>query len=279
MRIVCRPIERELQYPCPRNPELIAQRRHVSRDEPQILGDEGQTTERIPDRTEECGARPGLPLTSARVRRAGGNMPRRGEPAEVVQADGVDVCQQRPDPVDPPSEPGPPMRLPVIHGIAPELSVGAERVGRDGGHEARPPLIVEQEELRVRPHIAGIGGHEERQIAEQAHPFRMRVCPQALGLSDQQKLREADSIDVSRQLAPCRGERGGDSLHERRRPGQVMRAVVLRLQGLKQCVVRQPVCLRFAKLVEGDPQLAARGAPEVEPDCWISCLRQAMMRS
>ena len=145
-------------------------------------------------------------------------MPRRGEPAEVVQADGIDVREQRTDPIDPPSISGPPMRFPIIHGVTPELSVGAERVGGNAGDEPRPTLIVEQEELRIRPHVAGIGGHEERQIADQAHPFRMRVRLQAFALSEQQKLREADLIDLSRQLAPGIGERRRDSLHERRRP-------------------------------------------------------------
>jgi hypothetical protein len=63
-------------------------------------------------------------------------------PRKWVQTDQVDVSQQRAQAVDAPSIAGPTMSLPVIDGIAPELALRAEVIGRDPADESRPVLFV-----------------------------------------------------------------------------------------------------------------------------------------
>ena len=79
----------------------------------------------------------------------------------MIQANRVDVSQEGAHPVDAPAVAGPPKRVPVLDGIPPELPLGTEVVGWDSGNEARPVMRVQQKQLRVRPHVARVGGNEE----------------------------------------------------------------------------------------------------------------------
>ena len=93
----------------------------------------------------------------------------------MIEADRVDVCQQRACPVDPPPVAVDPERIPVIDRIAPALSVCAEVIRGDAGDDMRPAVRIEQEQFRVGPDVTRVRGDEERQVADQAHAFRTRV--------------------------------------------------------------------------------------------------------
>ena len=62
VRVVRIAVEGELEDPHAGQMELIAQRGHVGRDQPQVLGDERQGAEALLDGLEELGARASAPI-------------------------------------------------------------------------------------------------------------------------------------------------------------------------------------------------------------------------
>ena len=130
-------------------------------------------------RAEELGARTRHPLAGLGRRRPGRYVPGGRERAEMIQANHVHVGQQGAQAVDAPAIAGPAQGVPVIDRVAPELSLGTEVVGWHAGDEARPVLFVQQEQLRVGPHVARVGGDEEGQIADQAHALGVGMFLQA----------------------------------------------------------------------------------------------------
>ena len=101
----------------------------------------------------------------------------------MIEADRVDVSQQRAQAIEAPAVAVGGDGIPVVDRIAPPLSLRAEVVRRHPGDHARPLLRIEQKELRVCPHIARIRGDEERQIADQAQAFGAGVALQARPLT------------------------------------------------------------------------------------------------
>src|SRR4029450_1580292 len=151
-------------------------------------------------------------------------MPRSGESAEMIETDRVDVCQQRPCPIDPPPIAIGAERIPVVDWIAPALSVRAEVIRGDAGDDMRPVLGIEQEQFRVGPDVSGVRGDEERKIANQAHSFRPRVRLQPRPLTGQQELNESHLLDLAQQLPTRAIERRARAAYEIVRPLQVARA-------------------------------------------------------
>src|SRR5712692_1316483 len=147
-------IKGELEHPRPGHLELVAEGANVRRYQPQILGDERQTAELPPHCAEEFGARSRHPSAGLRRRCSGRYVPGGCESAEMVQADRVHVSQQGAQAVDGPAVTGTTKRVPVIDGVAPELSPGAEVVRRHTGNDPWSVARVQQEQLRVGPHIA-----------------------------------------------------------------------------------------------------------------------------
>src|SRR5580658_5944331 len=137
------------------------------------------------------------PLPGLSRWRSGWNVPRSREPAEVIQANHIDVSQQSPQPIDAPPITSRTHGIPVVNGIAPQLTLRAEIIGRNSGDEARPLLLIEQEKLRVRPNITGIRGNKEGQIADQAHAPGMGMLLELMGLAEQQELGEANLINFT----------------------------------------------------------------------------------
>ena len=72
----------------------------------------------------------------------------------MIQTNYIHVSQQRTEAIDAPAIAGPAQRVPVIDGVAPELSLGAELIGGHTSHEARLVLFVQQEQLRTGPNVA-----------------------------------------------------------------------------------------------------------------------------
>ena len=180
-------------------------------------------------------------------------MPGRRESAEVIEADRVDVREQGPDAVDAKAIAARGKRVPVVDGIAPELPLGAEIVRRHAGNHARPALVVEQEKLRIGPHVARVRRDEKGQIADQTHASSAGVFLQARALAEQEELAEADLVDFSREIPARPIERGRRPLDELRRPLEIRRASVSLLERAEQGVVVQPVGLRLAELLERRP--------------------------
>src|SRR5262245_24611162 len=155
-------VEGELEDPRPGQPELVAEGGNVGGDYPQILDDEGETTELPLYRGEELSSGTRHPLARLGRRRPGWHVPGGCEGAEMIQSDRVHVGQQGAQSVDAPAIAGPTQRLPVIDGVTPELPLRAEVVRRHAGHEKRPVRLIEQEQIWVGPDIARVGRNEER---------------------------------------------------------------------------------------------------------------------
>src|ERR1700728_1287907 len=139
---------------------------------------------------KKAGSRTRHPLPRLSRLRSRWNVPRSREPAEVIQANHIDVSQQSAQPIDAPPITSRTHGIPVVNGIAPQLTLRAEIIGRNSGDEARPMLLIEQEELRVRPNVTGIRGNKEGQIPDQAHALGMGMLPELIGLAEHHKLRE-----------------------------------------------------------------------------------------
>ena len=97
----------------------------------------------------------------------------------MIQTEHVHVRQQSAHAVDVPAVAGAAQSRPVIDGIAPELPLSAEVVGRYPGDEAGPVLLVQEEQVGIGPHVARVGRHEEGQVTDQPHALGAGVGPQA----------------------------------------------------------------------------------------------------
>ena len=72
--------------------------------------------------------------------------------------------------VDPPPEPLGAKTVPVVERIAPELPGDAERIRWHPAHDGRPPIRVELPQVRTRPHVGGVVGDEDRNVANDPDP-------------------------------------------------------------------------------------------------------------
>src|SRR5580658_2359140 len=94
---------------------------------------------------KKAGRRTRHPLPGLSRWRSGWDVPRSREPAEVIQANHIDMSQQSTQPIDAPPITGRTHGIPVVNRIAPQLTLRAEVIGRNPGDEARPTLLIEQE--------------------------------------------------------------------------------------------------------------------------------------
>src|SRR5262249_1262791 len=123
MRVVGVAIESKLQHAHSGQLELIAQRSDRGRDEAQVFGQQRKTTQGLSSFLKKVGPWAGYPLASGRRRRSGRYMPGRLEAAEVINADRVEKLQSQPQAVEPPTIARPPMLVPIIGRVAPQLAI------------------------------------------------------------------------------------------------------------------------------------------------------------
>ena len=188
--------ERELEQLDPREPEPRAQRLHLRRDHPEILGDERQLAERGGDRPKKPRAGPGPPAALHRGRLSGRDRPVARVADEVIEADGVEQRQRRPEAGDPPGEPGGAHLRPAVERVAPALAGGAEVVGRHAGHQRRLAGVVEIELMAVQPDVGAVVRQEDRQVADEADPARVGVLAQRLPVAEEAPLHESGEVDL-----------------------------------------------------------------------------------
>src|SRR5580658_778448 len=105
---------------------------------------------------KKTGSRTRDPLPGLSRRRSGWDVPRGREPAEVIQANHIDVSQQSAQPIDAPPITRCTHGIPVVNRISPQLTLRTEIIGRNSAYEFWPTLLIKQEQLRVRPNITGI---------------------------------------------------------------------------------------------------------------------------
>src|SRR5262249_49669980 len=179
--------------------------------------------------------------------------------------DHVDIRQQRTEAINAPPVAFCSDSVPVIDGVSPELSQRAEIIGRYSGNEAWPVSFIELEQSRIGPHVARIPGNVERQIADQAHAFAVRILLETIALPAEQELRKAHLGDRFGEFLPSRAESVTTAPDQLRRPFQIIDAVVFSLERSEQRVVVEPVGLALAELIENESQVGALPSGEIAP--------------
>jgi len=174
-----------LQDACPGDLEIIAELGNVGRDDAKILGDKWQSAQFFFHRIEKISARTRHPLSGLGSRRTGWYVPRGAKTAEVIQTDDIHKSEKRAEAIDAPAIAALPQAFPVVDGVTPELPLRAEVIRRHAGDKSRTAMLVQQEELGVRPDIARVGRNEKREVANQAHTSCLTVSHEALALAEQ----------------------------------------------------------------------------------------------
>jgi hypothetical protein len=155
----------------------------------------------------------------------------------MIQAHDVYVSQQRSQAVDAPPVTGPPKRLPIIDGIAPQLPLCAEIVGRNAGNKSRPVMFIQQKQFWVGSDVARVRRNEKGQVTDQVHGLGANMFPQPFALAEQKELGEANLLDRFRQVALRLGQDRRLTPDQFCRPLEVANAGVPGFQRSKQSVV------------------------------------------
>ena len=132
------------------------------------------------------------------------------------------------------------MVVPVIEGVAPELSRSAEVVrgaARRGGLTA---VFIQLEKFRIRPDIRTVGGYIDRNVSDDPDPLPVRVIFQLHPLFIKFKLQKTAETHTFLQTLPrrCQGFRIPES--QRIFPLVPGPSSVLFLQSHEQSVVLKP---------------------------------------
>ena len=207
----------------------------------QVLGHDVQVGQGLADAVEQLA--PGADLIFAV---AGGLFLRGdgvvvGEADEVVDAQDVEQPAHGAQPLDPPGIAGLGVLLPGVQRVAPALAVLLEVVRRHARDADGLAVLVQLEQLRVQPHVAGILGHVDGHVAHDLHAVHAGVIVQPLPLVEEQVLAEDVVVDLVRQLLFVLrhglGLAQADVLVRPVHPGDLAE---LRLDGAEQGVAAHP---------------------------------------
>ena len=171
---------------------VLLQPDDVVRQEAEVLRNETQVREALLHGADEVVARPLDPLAAA------GGLVAVGDGPVALQPDADDVEQPRGccDALLPPGVIRLAHTLPVIERVAPQLAVGREIVGRAACHAGWKPGLVQLEQGRVRPHVAGVIGYIDRQIADDLQPKRVYIAAQRVPLAEEEILQIDKEVHV-----------------------------------------------------------------------------------
>ena len=126
-------LEVELDDFHPRQVQGIFQGAHVVGNDAQVFGDEAEPADFLIDRPEKVEAGALFPGAALSRFRAGRHRPVGGKAAEMVDPDFVDEVHHAAEAVRPPLVVVRSHGLVIVKGIAPELAIGTEVIGRDAG--------------------------------------------------------------------------------------------------------------------------------------------------
>ena len=97
---------------------------------------------------------------------------------------------------DPPAEPGLGHFFIIVERIAPKLTVRTEVVGRDAGDLRGDIVFIQLEILRLAPHVRGVHGHIDGQIADDADAKRVDIGLERSPLPEKEKLNIGEQLNV-----------------------------------------------------------------------------------
>ena len=181
-------IEGKLEHLHTREARILLQADDLLGQEAKILGNQAQLREGLLERTDEVVAGAFDPMAVPCSRLAIGHCPVALQTAEVVDTDHVKQARGGADTLLPPCVAVLTHPIPVIERISPELAVLREIIRRAAGHTGRRSGLVELEQRRIRPDIAGIIGHIDRQVTDDLDPLLVDIASQTLPLLIEQIL-------------------------------------------------------------------------------------------
>src|SRR5690606_35544489 len=232
------------------------------RDEPEIFGDERQASESSPRLLEEIPARHDGELALACRRGARGHLPAAVKADEVIEANGVEAVECVLEPRDPPFVVRLGERLPVVDRVSPELSVGAEVVGRHTGEHAAFPAFVELEHLAVLPDVGAVVSDVHRHVSEQEHALLRAVLAELGPLPIERELQELLVRNFSLELAASTLHCATAPKREVGLPGRPRAVPVRALERPEQGEAGQPTAIPFAEALELRLEIALRARAE-----------------
>ena len=211
----------------------------------QILGDEVQLRQGLPDGTEEALAGAGNPLAVPGGFVPGGNGPVAFEATEMVEANHVIHACGSGQSLDPPAVAGIGHLLPVVDGIAPELTVLGESIGGTACHHFGAAVLVQLEQLRLCPDIGAVQRNVNGHVTDDADALIVGVAPQRLPLFVELILQEILQLHSLKKLLLLFCQGLGIVAFQLLRPVQPDFAPHVFLDGHEDGVVLQPAFVGF----------------------------------
>src|ERR1035441_6450766 len=170
---------------------------------------------------------------------AGRYFPISFEAAKVVQTDHIHHLERRSQSIDPPLVSSGLHVIPAINRISPELSVGAEIIGRNPGHLSGTAVGVEFKQVGIRPDVSAVMGHINWNIPHHPHAASLTITFQLGPLAKEFPLPEFLELNLAR-IRLLRAPFGPSHLavgilerHESGeivKPGPVLRAETVKLR-------------------------------------------------
>ena len=156
----------------------------------EILGDQSQVMEPAEQHADQIYAGAGTPAAVLRGRIAVWHCPIALEAAEMVDADDIIQLLRAVDAAYPPAVAVGLHCVPIVQGVAPELPLVGEIIGRDAGHLDGDVILIELEEARLAPDIRRVERDIDRHIADELHALLVRVIAQRVPLAEEHALHE-----------------------------------------------------------------------------------------
>src|SRR5258708_544021 len=119
------------------------------------------------------------------------NLPITFKAAEVIEPDNVARLQGPGEPLHPPIISAKLVYVPTVQRIAPTLAGGAERIGRDAGHDCGLQIFVQIEKIRVAPDVGAVIVDEDGHDAHDFDSTLREITPQRAPLLEERKLNHA----------------------------------------------------------------------------------------
>src|SRR5512137_2403563 len=202
-----------------------------------------------------------------------GNFPIGNEPPAVIDPDKVEELQIVTDPRDPPGITGLPERIPVIHGIPPELSLPAEVVRRHAGDKDRTALFIELEKRWAPPHIGAVVMDIIGQISHDGDPEAVAVILEGPPLAEEKKLAELLLCDQRGDFLDARPEGPDPPVVKFPRPAGPGLPPEERLEGAEEGVFIEPVPFIPAEgliIVTEAPPTCGKPLPGLAEDSFLA---------
>ncbi len=188
-------VESELEHFHPWRADLFPHFLYLWGDESQVFHDHGHVAECLLHFLEEINARAFDPAAFLRRWHPCGYLPVRIEPPEVIQADDIHHPEDSLEPRYPPGVAVPRHRVPAVEWISPKLTGFAVQIWGNPGDHRRAQLIIQEEEVWVRPCVGAVVGDEDRDVADDLHATLACVPPQGAPLVEEDELDEFVFLD------------------------------------------------------------------------------------